>query len=68
PACKPEPETVKHFLLSCLRFAGASTRHLVKLGHRAHLLGFLLGDQAATKARFAHINDTGRLRGTYGDL
>ncbi|KAI0743015.1 hypothetical protein C8Q80DRAFT_1107945 [Daedaleopsis nitida] len=68
PACRLEPESVKHFLLACPRFAATRTRHFARLGRRTQSLGFLLGDPAATRALFAFINDSGRMRGTYGDL
>ena len=68
PACLLEPETVRHFLLKCPKFAVERTRHFGRLGRRSITLSYLLNSQGALKPLFAFINDTGRLRGTFGSL
>ena len=49
-------------------FSVARTRYLAPLGRDHARLSYLLGSTKATRRLFDFINDTGRLRGTYGAL
>lgn len=66
--CVGVKETTHHYLLDCPRYA--NQRHTLrrKLGRKANSMTYLLSNPKATKHLIRFVDDTERLRETFGDL
>ena len=68
PACQGEDEMVNHYLFDCPVHAHAWHGLSRKLGWLSKSLCHLLGNWRVFKTMLKYVGETGRFRGTYGEL
>ncbi len=68
PTCREEPESVRHYLLSCPTYVLHRAVHFRPLGYSGRKLSTLLNTEDALRPLFAYINATGRFRQVFGSL
>jgi len=67
--CNDErPESVHHFLFECPRYNRERHTLRTKIGQKALSLQCLLADSRAQRALFIYINETKRLKATFGEI
>ena len=67
-ACKLHAETVTHYLLECCGYDDEREKMLRTIRRQTTDLGTLFGSREGIKATLQYVEDTGRLRNSFGDV